>query len=184
MDDLLSAAICEAGLEEFLLAPEIIAGEVEKSGNDVPTRPVDPSDQANLTEFSSGKAESKDKKQNVEILSDGCVALPSCSHTDSESNSRSDTPRVDDPSNYITENVSPAAIQQQLIEVVETTELPSDLSLPNAKRTILSQPGNIDKLPDGENDIFRLRRPVTSTQQRLQWSSVTVTDEIFFLLYA
>ncbi|EFO21446.2 hypothetical protein LOAG_07043 [Loa loa] len=177
MDDLLTAAICEAGLEEFLLAPEITGEEVEKtSGNDVSIRQVHTDDQANsLAEFSSekGKAESKDRKQHIEILSDGCLTLPSCSHTDSGSNSRSDTPCVDDPSNSITENASPAAIQQQLVEVIGTVELPSDMSFGNVKRTILSQPGSTGKLPDGGSNVFRLRRPVTSTQQRLQPNNVT-----------
>ncbi|KAL4001691.1 P-loop containing NTP hydrolase pore-1 family protein [Acanthocheilonema viteae] len=169
MDDLLSAAICEAGLEEFFLAPEIVDKEVEKSSeSDIAIQPVNVSGQTNaLTEFS--RAESEDK-QNVEILSDGCVSLPSCSSTDFESNLRADTPRADDLSNNITENAPPTAVQQQLVEVVETTELPRDLSLGNAKRTILSQPRNTSNLPDSGN-VFGLRRLVTSTQQRSQLSS-------------
>ncbi|VDM23540.1 unnamed protein product, partial [Wuchereria bancrofti] len=172
MDDLLSAAICEAGLEEFLLAPEITDSEVEKSGNDILTRPVNTSDQANnLTGFSLGKAEPEDKKQNIEILSDGCLILPSCSHTDSESNSRSDTPRADDPSNNSAENT---VIHQQSVEIVGTTELPSDLSVDDGKRTILPQHENTDKLPDGGNNMIRLQRPVTSSQQPLQPNNLTV----------
>uniref|UniRef100_A0A1I8EFT4 Uncharacterized protein n=1 Tax=Wuchereria bancrofti TaxID=6293 RepID=A0A1I8EFT4_WUCBA len=171
MDDLLSAAICEAGLEEFLLAPEITDSEVEKSGNDILTRPVNTSDQANnLTGFSLGKAEPEDKKQNIEILSDGCLILPSCSHTDSESNSRSDTPRADDPSNNSAENT---VIHQQSVEIVGTTELPSDLSVDDGKRTILPQHENTDKLPDGGNNMIRLQRPVTSSQQPLQPNNLT-----------
>uniref|UniRef100_A0A0R3RFZ8 AAA_34 domain-containing protein n=1 Tax=Elaeophora elaphi TaxID=1147741 RepID=A0A0R3RFZ8_9BILA len=179
MDDLLSAAICEAGLEEFLLAPEIIGGEVEKSsGNDISTQSVNIADHTNaLAELSSGKLESEDKRQNVEILSDGCVILPSCSRTGSKSNSCSDVPKADDPSNNITENAPPVAIQQQLVEVVETAELPSDLSLSTAKRTILSQPGNAGKLPDG-GGVFRLRRPVSSTEQRLQSSSMVLAKNV------
>ncbi|KAM3724205.1 Protein strawberry notch [Dirofilaria immitis] len=170
MDDLLSAAICEAGLEEFLLAPESVSEEIQKSSkNDVSIRPNSITNQTkDLAKFSSGKSESEDK-QDVEILSDGCVTLPSCSHTDSESNSRSDTPRVDDPSNNIAENAPPVAIQQ-LVEVVETAELPSDLTLDNAKR-ILSQPGNINKLSGSDNSVLHLRRPVTPMQQRLQPSN-------------
>ncbi|VDO48506.1 unnamed protein product [Onchocerca flexuosa] len=172
MDDLLSAAICEAGLEEFLLAPESVNGEIEKSENDMSIGSINTIDQTKaLVEFSSGKSESEDRKQNVEVLSDGCITLPSCSHTDSESNSRSDTPHIDDPSNNITENAPSIAIQD-VIEVVETGELPSDLSLDNTKQTISSQPGNIRKLPSGGNNILHLRRPITSTQQRLQPNNV------------
>ncbi|VDK85282.1 unnamed protein product [Onchocerca ochengi] len=172
MDDLLSAAICEAGLEEFLLAPESVNGEIEKSENDISIGSINTIDQTKaLVEFPSGKSESEDKKQNVEILSDGCITLPSCSQTDSESNSRSDTPRIDDPSNNITEN-APSMTIQDVVEVVETGELPSDLSVGNTKQAVLSQSENIRKLPSDGNNILHLRRPVTSTQQRLQPSSV------------
>uniref|UniRef100_A0A915PC79 Uncharacterized protein n=1 Tax=Setaria digitata TaxID=48799 RepID=A0A915PC79_9BILA len=170
MDDLLSAAICEAGLEEFLLAPESINGEVVKSlGDDLATTAiVNTSDQTNSLLKLAGKSEADDKKQNVEILSDGCVTLPSCSHTDSESNSPSDTPHIHDSSNNITENVPSTVIQQQqqqLVEIVETAELPSDLSAGSAKRVALTQPGN---LPDTDNNTLRLQRSVLVTQQRLQ----------------
>lgn len=182
MDDLLSAAICEAGLEEFLLAPESVNGEIEKSENDISIGSINTIDQTKaLVEFPSGKSESEDKKQNVEILSDGCITLPSCSQTDSESNSRSDTPRIDDPSNNITEN-APSMTIQDVVEVVETGELPSDLSVGNTKQAVLSQSENIRKLPSDGNNILHLRRPVTSTQQRLQPSSVMVNFSDIFII--
>lgn len=164
MDDLLSAAICEAGLEEFLLAPEVVGTELEKSlGTDVASQPVINTN--TLAEFS--KAVSNDKL-NAEILGDGCVILPSCSHADFETNSLSNMPQTGDISNNIAENAPPATVQQNMAEVIETDELLDDMS--GDKQTILSQPG---KLQDDRN-MSPLRRPVTSAQQQLQSSSVMV----------
>lgn len=163
MDDLLSAAICEAGLEEFLLAPEFVGEEAEKSEIDVATQSVDSISQANaLTEFSKVGSENE---KNVEILSDGCIILPSCSQLD--------TPRVNDLLNNITENAPPATIQEQSVEVVEKAELPRDLNLGNAKRTILSQPEHTNKVSDG--NMFRLRHSVASAQQQLHSNNVMVS---------
>lgn len=168
MDDLLSAAICEAGLEEFLLAPEITGTEVEKwTENDLSSGSVSITGQINVIEKFSSAEVKTEKQQIVESLSGSCTTLPSCSHTDSESNSRSQTLSIDDSPNKI-ENAPPAAIQQRLVKINGMAKLPSDMNPNNAKQTVLPQPENKDRLWESGNNVPSLRHPVTVTQQRLQ----------------
>lgn len=178
MDDLLSVAICEAGLEEFLLASGELSSETEKDGA-VPAadtactvegqKAVDVVDSGG-----SSTLESEEGKREVEVLSDGSVTLPSCSHTDSEGNSRSVTPHADDPVPASAPALAPTSSiacgdMQQLVEVVENGELPSDLAFADLTQGICGAASG-GAVASSAGRVFRLRGPTAAAAGTAQHS--------------
>ncbi|VDN07010.1 unnamed protein product [Thelazia callipaeda] len=163
MDDLLTAAICEAGLEEFLFAPENTTENNAATNNVSTLSPVGIDNQAGLV--LPEKSSTDSEKQNVESA---CAILPSCSHTSPGNNSVLTTSHVQDSSNTAVEDSCPALTrqqQQQQVELRESTELPSDVTNGKIKRTVLLQRGYASIYPE---KVFRLRRTAGPIQQQQQ----------------